>query len=196
VTTSSYRPLWGPNLVVPDASNFEGILTWSSGTQASAIALSNGTTDPSKDGTHSLKITKGATTTGALAVNGTTDIPISASLDYVLAFGFYTAKPSVTINVNIDWYTSGQVFISSTVTSTQTMVQGSGSPLDNQFWSQYGAVTVTTPATTAFARLNVQHVSGLVSTDIVFIDTVIFARLLEPVYALPVQQTVNRAATR
>jgi hypothetical protein len=187
--------MFGPNVVVgPD---FESGSTWSVGSQASAAVASNGTTDAASNGTHSLKVTKNATSSGALAVNGSTDVPVTASVPYVMTLQFYTVKASVTYNVNIDWYTSGQVYISSTLTATATAVQGVNTPpYDNSFWSTYPAQTVTPPATSAFARLNVQMVAGLTTGDIVFIDNVFVGRLLVPRGQLVMPQSVSRAAIR
>ncbi|MCX4912820.1 hypothetical protein [Streptomyces sp. NBC_00687] len=182
-----------------DGSDFEAASTWSVGNQASAAVQSNGTTDPASSGAFSLKVTKNANTPGALAVNGNTDIPVVASIPYVVTFQFYTLKASVTYNVNIDWYAggTGTTYVSSTVTGTATAVQGVNTPpYDNRFWSAYPAQTVTPPATTTFARLNVQMVSGLTTGDIVFIDNVFVGRLLVPAGRLVMPQAVNRASTR
>lgn len=192
----SYSPLWGPNVIAASAANMEASSSWVTGTQASAIARSNGTTDPACDGSFSVKITKGATNTGALCVNGTTDIPAAANTLYVVSCAFYTSKASVTFNLNLEQYTAAQAFISGTTTPTATAVQGSGSPLDNQFWTIYPPFTITTSGTTAFFRINPQMVSGLTTGDIVFMDSFFIGRLLEPVYSLPVLQAVNCAATR
>lgn len=192
----SDRSQWGPNIVLDDAAYMEGALQWSAGTQASAVALSNGTTDPASSGTHSLKITKAAGNTGALCVNANTQIPAVASTAYVMTFAFYTDQAGVTFNVNLEYYTSAQAFVSSVVTPTVSAVQGSGSPLDNQFWTQYPAYSFTTPATTAFLRLNIQRVAGLTTGNIVFLDNVFVGRLLVPQGQLVMPQSVNRAATR
>lgn len=160
--------LWGPNLVTADASNFEGALTWSSGGQSSAIAIS---TTTANDGTHSLRCTRG-TGTGALAVNGTTDIPVAANTLYYVAGAFFTNGTGLTVNLNVEWYTSGQVFINSTTTATISVPQNT--------WTPYPAVPVTTGATSAFLRINPQRVAGLVTGDFVYLDSWSVAQLLRP----------------
>lgn len=194
----SDRSLWGPNAVLDNAAYFEagGTIPWTAGTQASAVAYSNGTTDPANSGTTSMKITKGASNTGALCVNSNTAVPVTASTAYVLTFGFYTAAAGVTFNVNLEYYSAAQAFLNSVMTTTASAVQGSGSPLDNQFWTQYPPYSFTTPASTAFLRLNIQRVSGLTTGDVVFVDNVFVGRLLVPKGQLVMPQAMNRAATR
>lgn len=165
-------PLWGPNLVVADAANFEGALTWSAGGQSSAVALS---TTTANDGTHSLRCTRG-TGTGALAVNGTTDIPVGVSTYYVAGYVF-TNGTGLTLNLNVEWYTSGQVFVNSVTTATISVPQN--------VWTPYPAVPVTTTATAAFMRINPQRVAGLATGDFVYFDTWSVAQLLLPAVSLP-----------
>lgn len=176
-------PLWGPNLVVPDGANFEGALTWSAGGQSSAVALS---TTTANDGTHSLRCTRGAGT-GALAVNGTTDIPVIASTAYYVAGWVFTNGTGLTLNLNVEWYTSGQVFVSSATTATITVPQNT--------WTPYPAALFTTTATGVFVRINPQRVAGLTTGDFVYLDTWSVARLLAVATGpLSVPQAVNRAA--
>lgn len=156
-------PLWGANVVTAAASDMEGSLVWSAGTQASAVALSNGTTDPALSPTHSLKITQSATTTGAICVNGTTEIPVTPLLYYVSAW-FLAADAGVSINMNVEWYTSGQVFVNSTITPTVALTQN--------VWTPYPAAPVTVGATGAFMRINPQITAGQVSTHLIWMDVV------------------------
>lgn len=195
---NSDRSLWGANAVLDDAAYFEsgGTIPWSAGSQASAVAYSNGTTDPADSGTTSMKITKAAGNTGALCVNAQDAIPVSASTAYGLTFGLYTSAAGVTFNVNLEYYSAAQAFVNSVVTTTASAIQGSGSPLDNQYWTQYPLYSFTTPATTAFLRLNVQRVAGLATGNFVFIDNVFVGRLLVPAGRLVMPQAVNRASTR
>ncbi len=155
-------PLWGANVMTAASSDMEGSLVWSAGTQASAVALSNGTTDPANSGTHSLKITLGATTTGAMCVNGTTEIPVTPLLYYVSAW-FQTPDAGVSVNMNVEWYTSGQVFVNSTTTPTVALTQN--------VWTPYPAAAVTVGATGAFMRINPQITAGQVSTHLMWMDT-------------------------
>lgn len=166
-------PLWGPNLVVPDGANFEGALTWSAGGQSSAIALS---TTTANDGTHSLRCTRG-TGTGALAVNGTTDIPVAATTAYYVAGYVFTNGTGLTLNLNVEWYTSGQAFINSALTPTISVPQNT--------WTPIPASLITTGATAAFLRINPQRVAGLATGDFVYFDTWFVARLLAPAVSLP-----------
>lgn len=193
----SDRSLWGSNVVLDNAAYFElgGTIPWSAGSQASAVAYSNGTTDPASSGTTSMKITKAAGNTGALCVNAQDAVPVVASTAYVLTFGLYTSAASVTFNVNLEYYTAAQAFVNSVVTTTASAVQGSGSPLDNQFWTPYPAYSFTTPATTAFLRLNVQRVAGLATGNFVFVDNVFVGRLLVPKGQLVMPQSLNRASS-
>jgi hypothetical protein len=156
------NPLWGANVMTAASSDMEGALVWSAGTQASAVALSNGTTDPANSGTHSLKITLGATTTGAMCVNGTTEIPVTPLLYYVSAW-FQTPDTGVSVNLNVEWYTSAQVFINSVLTPTIALTQN--------VWTRYPASAVTVGATGAFMRINPQITAGQVSTHLMWLDS-------------------------
>lgn len=192
----SDRSLWGANIVLDNAAYFEsgGVIPWSIGSQSSALAYSNGTTDPANSGTTSMKVTKAASNAGALCVNAVDAIPAAASTAYVLTLALYTAAAGVTFNVNLEYYTAAQGFVNSVVTTTASAIQGSGSPLDNQYWTQYPPYSFTTPATTAFLRLNVQRVTGLTTGDFVFIDNVFVGRLLVPKGQLVMPQAMNRAS--
>lgn len=193
--------LWGPNLISNiDAADFEaGIGSWGVGAQSSAVAQSNGTTDPASGGTHSLKITKNATAGGALCVNGATIIPVVGSTLYYCTFEFYTVKPSVVFNINWEFYGGGTglTFLSITQTANCTAVQGANTPpYDNSKWTRYPPVSLTSDATATFTRLNIQMVSGLTTGDLVWIDNVYVGRRLVHTGAPSVNQTMNRAATR
>lgn len=155
-------PLWGANVMTAASSDMEGSLVWSAGTQASAVALSNGTTDPANGPTHSLKITFGATTTGAMCVNGTTEIPVTP-LTYFVSASFLPADAGVSVNLNVEWYTSAQVFINSVLTPTVALTQN--------VWNAYPAAAVTVGATGAFMRINPQCTAGQVSTHLMWMDT-------------------------
>lgn len=192
--------LWGPNVITPvDASDFEaGIGSWGIGAQASAVAQSNGTTDPASGGTRSLKITKNATAGGALCVNGATNIPVSASTLYYCTFDFYTVKSGVTININWEFYSGagGLTFLSGTNTATVTAVQGVNTPpYDNSKWTKYPAVSLTSDATATFTRLNIQS-TGLTTGDLVWLDNVYVGRRLVHTGGPSAPQSMNRAATR
>lgn len=189
---------WGPNVINVDTSEMEGALNWSLDAQASAIAQSNGTTDPKNSGTKSLKITKAASNTGAFCVNNQTDIPVSASTTYGFTFWVYTASAGVTINVNFEQYTSGQVFISGTTMPTISVRQGVNTPpYDNQFWTPYPLQIFTTSGTTAFCRINPQRVAGLATGDLIWFDSFFLARPLIPAGGpVAVNQGVSRAAIR
>lgn len=190
--------LWGPNVITPvDASDFEASIgSWGVGAQSSAVAQSNGTTDPASGGTRSLKITKNATAGGALCVNGATNIPVVGSTLYYCTFEFYTVKSGVTININWEFYDASQVFKSGTVTATITAVQGTNTPpYDNSKWTRYPPVSLTSDATAAFARLNIQS-TGLTTGDLVWIDNVYVGRRLVHTGGPSVNQSMNRAATR
>lgn len=193
--------LWGPNVVTPtDAVDFEaGIGSWGAGAQASAVAQSNGTSDPASGGTRSLKITKNATTGGALCVNGATNIPVSASTLYYCTFEFYTVKANVVFNINWEFYSGagGLGFLSNTMTANCTAVQGTNAPpYDNSKWTRYPPVALTSDATATFARLNIQMISGLTTGDLVWIDNVYVGRRLVHTGGPSVNQSMNRAATR
>lgn len=160
--------LWGPNVVTADAADNEGALVWSAGGQSSAIALS---TTTANSGIQSVRCTRNAGT-GALAVNGTTEVPVAASTLYYITGAFFTNGTGLTVNLNVEWYTSGQVFISSTTTATISIPQNT--------WTPYPAVPVTTGATAAFLRINPQRVAGLTTGDFVYLDTWYVGRLLRP----------------
>lgn len=195
---SGVPALWGPNVLTPvDAQDFEASLgSWGVGGQASAVAQSNGTTDPFSGGTKSMKITKNATVGGALVVNGSTVIPVAASTQYYCSFDFYTVKASVVININWEFYTAAQGFLSGTVTASVTAVQGTNTPpYDNSKWTKYPAVALTSDATAAFARLNIQS-TGLSNGDLVWIDNVYVGRRLVHTGGPTMIQSTNRAATR
>lgn len=199
----SDRSLWGPNVVLTDDATFEaGPGGWSVAGQASAVAQSNGTTDPACSGTRSLKITKNATGAGggnALVVNGVTAIPVTASAVYGFELAFWTSKASVTVNVVFEWYTSGQGFISDVTMPTITCVRAqtvAAPPTDNANWTRYPLQIITSPATAAFGRVNLLMVSGLVNGDLVFMDNVFVARPLVSRAQLGISQALNRAATR
>lgn len=151
--------LWGPNVMSADSADMEGALVWSAGGQSSAVALS---TTTANDGVQSLRCTRGAGT-GALAVNGTTEIPVAANTAYYVSGAFFTNGTGLTVNLNVEWYTSGQAFINSTVTATISVPQNA--------WTPYPAVTFTTGATSAFLRINPQRVAGLTTGDFVYLDT-------------------------
>lgn len=190
---------WGPNVVTPsDAIDFEaGVGSWAAGAQASAVAQSNGTTDPASGGTHSLKITKNATASGALCVNGVTNIPVAGSTLYYCTFDFYTVKASVVFNINWEFYSGagGTTFLSNTNTANCTAVQGVNTPpYDNSKWTKYPAVSLTSDATATFTRLNIQMVSGLTTGDLVWIDNIYVGRRLIPPGSIGISQAVNRAA--
>lgn len=158
---------------------------WTAGDQASAVIQS---TDQAHEGTHTLKATRSATSPGTYtAVCGTTDFPVVASTDYVLDYWVWASVGSAIFKIDIDWYTSGQVFIS---TSTGTQFTGA-----NSDWTHCGPVTVTSAATAAFARPAFVNVSGLATGDTVYLDEAqIFRRIWK--HQLPVFQTPARAAVR
>lgn len=188
---------WGANVINVDTSEMEAALNWSAGSQASAVAQSNGTTDPKNSGTKSLKVTKAAGNTGALCVNNSTDIPVAASTTYGFTFWVYTTSASVTINMNFEQYTSGQGFISGTTMPTISVIQGVNTPpYDNQFWTMYPVQTITTAGTTAFVRLNPQRVAGLATGDLIWFDSWFLARPLIFGDGLVMSQGVSRAAIR
>lgn len=174
--------LWGPNVMSADSSNMEGALVWSAGGQSSAVALS---TTTANDGIQSLRCTRNAGT-GALAVNGTTEIPVAASTTYFVAGAFFTNGTGLTVNLNVEWYTAAQAFINSTTTATVTIPQNA--------WTQYPAVTFTTGASSAFLRINPQRVAGLTTGDFVYLDTFFVARYLSGPAPVSVNQAPMRAS--
>ncbi len=189
---------WGANVIAVDTAESEGSLGWSAGSQASAVAQSNGTTDPANSGTKSLKVTKAAGNTGALCVNNSTDIPVVASTTYGFTFWVYTTIASVTINVNFEQYTSGQAFISGTTMPTISVVQGVNTPpYDNQFWTPYPLQIITMAGTAAFVRINPQRVAGLATGNFIWFDSFFLARPLIPAGGpVAVNQGISRAALR
>jgi hypothetical protein len=181
---------WAANVINADTANMDGaVLNWSAGSQSSAVALSNGTTDPRSTGTVSLKCTKAAGNTGALCVNNNTDVPVAASTTYDFTFWVQTASASVTINVNFEQYTSGQAFISGTTMPTISV------PANTP--TQYPTQRITMSGTAAFVRINPQRVAGLATGDTIFFDAFFLGRPIVPSGGpVFVPQGVSRACIR
>lgn len=156
--------LWASNAVVQAAYDNESTLEWSVGTQSSAVALS--TTVGGDNGTQAVRFTYSGTT-GALGVNNNTDIPVLASTTYHVTWACYVTVTAVSVAIDIDWYTSAQVYISTTSTSAQSLTANVWNPIRDQ--------AVATPATTAFARANVKRTAGLTAGNFVYIDSMAFA---------------------
>lgn len=167
-------------------SGFEsGIGNWSTGTQASAAVQS---TDQAHEGTNSLKITRSATSPGNyLVVPGSTDAPVVASVDYVLDYWLYTTIAAGSFRIDTDWYTSGQVYIS---TATGSSVSTASSA-----WTHAGPFTITSASTAAFARPALIHISGMTTGDVVYLDQVFLGRRIWAT-TLQLPQTTNRASGR
>lgn len=177
-------PLWAANVMSAASADNEGTLAWAAGAQSSAVANSATTAN---SGTQSMRCTYNGTTTGALCVNNTTEIPVAASTTYYVAGWVFTNGTGLTFNINVEWYTSAQVFINSVVTATVTVPQN--------VWTPYPAVSFTTGASSAFLRLNPQRTAGLTTGDFVYIDTFSVARLLMPAVPLAFDfGACNRAA--
>lgn len=172
--------LRGPNVMSADSANMEGALVWSAGGQSSAVALS---TTTANDGIQSLRCTRG-TGTGALAVNGTTEIPVAASTAYYVAGAVFTNGTGLTLNLNVEWYTAAQAFINSVLTPTISVPQN--------IWTPYPASLITTGASSAFLRINPQRVAGLTTGNFVYLDTFSVARYL----LAPAPTAVNQAPMR
>lgn len=178
--------LWEANVVQADTADMEGgLLNWSAGSQASAVALS--TTVGGNTGATAARVTYSGTTTGALVVNNSTDVPVAASTAYGAAFAAYVTVAGVSLAIDIDWYTSGQGYISTTSTTPTALTAGLWNPLPVQ--------VVTTPATTAFARLNVRRTAGLTAGNFVYLDTFFVGRFLRAPLPTAVLQAPMRAAT-
>lgn len=179
--------LWGANVASGDAIDFEaGVSGWAAGTQATSVASS---TDQAHRGTHSLKITKNATASGYLAVTAS-DFPVAASTAYYLTSWFFTAQASAILKFDFDYYTSGNVYISSLAAAVPN------TSLVANTWTPLIGGPFTTPATTAFIRPIPVMISGLSNTNTVYMDDLFMARLLVPAGGQSVNQSVNRAATR
>lgn len=177
-------PLWGANVMSAASADNEGTLAWSAGGQSSAVANS---TTTANSGTQSVRCTRG-TGTGALCVNNNTEIPVAANTAYYVAGWVFTNGTGLTLNLNVEWYTSAQAFINSTLTPTISVPQNT--------WTPYDAAAFTTGASSAFLRINPQRVAGLATGDFVYFDTFSVARLLG--YAnvpTPNLNAVRRAAT-
>jgi len=157
--------LWNPNVVAQSTYDNESTLNWSTGTQSSAVALS--TTVGGDNGTQAVRFTYSGTTTGALGVNNNTDIPVVASTTYHVTWAAYVTVASVSVAIDIDWYTSGQVFISTSTTSAQSLTAN--------IWNFIRDQAVTTPATAAFARCNVKRTAGLTTGNFVYVDSLALA---------------------
>lgn len=177
-------PLWGANVMSAASADNEGTLAWSAGAQSSAVANSATTAN---SGTQSVRCTYNGTTSGALCVNNSTEIPVAANTQYYVAGWVFTNGTGLSLNLNVEWYTSAQVFINSVVTATITVPQNA--------WTPYPAVAITTGASSAFLRINPQRTAGLVSGNFVYLDTFSVARLLRPGFPDPVDPVaMNRAA--
>lgn len=182
----SDRSVWGANVGTADGSNFTaGIGGWSVGDQASACVQS---TDQAHSETHSLKITRNATSPGTYMIVTSTDFPVAASTTYYFWAWFYTAQSAAVIHFDFDYYTSGQAYISSLApaVANTTLIQND--------WKQLGPITFTTPATTAFVRPIPVHSSGLSNGNTVYMDDLFMGRLLVPKNQLVMPQAVSRAA--
>lgn len=179
------QPLWGANVMSAASAENEGTLAWSAGAQSSAVANSATTAN---NGTQSVRCTYNGTTTGALCVNNTTEIPVVANTTYYVAGWVFTNGTGLSLNLNVEWYTSAQAFINSTVTATISVPQNT--------WTPYPAVAVTTGASAAWLRINPQRTAGLASGNFVYFDTFSVAQLLRPAVSGMVAdfQSCNRAA--
>lgn len=167
-------------------TNFEsGVGSWSTGTQASAVVQS---TDQAHEGTNSLKITRSATSPGDyLVVCGSTDYPVAASTAYILDYWIYSTAAAAVLRIDTDWYTTGQVYISTTTGTNVTCTQNA--------WTHAGPFTITSPATTAFARPALTSASGTTTGDLIYLDEAYLYRRLWR-HQLPMLQNINRAAGR
>lgn len=181
---------WGANVGTADGTTFEaGIGGWGVGTQVSAVAQSNGTTDPAHSGTFSLKMSINTSAAGYLAVTSS-DFPVAASTTYYFQGWMYTAAASMVIRFDFDFYTSGNAYISSLSPAVPNFTLASSS------WTKFGPVSFTTPATTAFVRPIPVAVSGFANGNTVFMDDLFMGRLLVPPDGMAVNQTVMRASLR
>lgn len=175
--------LWGPNVVTAAAADNEGALVWGAGGQSSAVAAS---TTVANSGAQSVRCTFNGVASGGLCVNNNTEIPAAASTEYVVTYAAYTTVSSVTIHTILEYYTSGQAFISD-LTSANVALTPS-------VWNPLPPMVVTTPATTAFIRLNPERVSGMASGDFIYFDTFFVGRRLLGPASTAVRQAPMRAA--
>lgn len=181
----AFQPIrWNANVVVASTYDNESTLNWSVGTQASAVALS--TTVGGDNGTQAVRFTYSGTTTGALGVNNSTDIPVVAGTVYHVTWAAYVTVAAVSVAIDIDWYTAAQVFISTSSTSAQSLTANVWNPIRDQ--------SATTPATAAFARANVRRTAGLTTGNFVYIDSMAFAtRFANPSPAVVCSQPMRSA---
>lgn len=175
--------LWGPNVVTAAAADNEGTLAWGAGGQSSAVAAS---TTVANTGAQSVRCTFNGAASGGLMVNNNTEIPAAASTSYVVVYAAYTTVSSVTLHTVLEFYTSGQAFISDNVSADVALTPNVWNPLPPQ--------VVTTPATTAFIRLNPERASGMASGDFIYFDTFFVGRLLLGPAPTAVRQAPMRAA--
>lgn len=138
---------------------------------SSAIVQSNGTSEPSHDGTHSIKCTKSATAApGAMCgLTATVDIPTTvAATQYTFQFLVFTATASCSFYTFVDWYqTNNTTFVSSS--------DGVGSPTSatQNAWTTVKQL-VTAPALGTKARIYLMLNAGLATGGTAFFDEVFF----------------------
>jgi len=182
---------WGANVGTADGTTFEaGIGGWGVGTQTSAVAQSNGTTDPAYSGTKSLKMSINTNAAGYLAVTSS-DFPVAASTTYYFQGWLYTTASSMVVKFDFDYYQSnGTTYISSLAAAVPN------TSLVASTWTKFGPVSFTTPALTGFVRPIPVAVSGFANGNTRDMDDLFMGRLLIPSDGLAVNQTVMRASLR
>lgn len=161
---------------------------WSSfGSRSTSIAQDSG---QAYDGTFSVKCVRNATAGdgGMCGLATSTDYgTVTAGLNYTATCWVYCSV-SAAFYWNIDWYTSGTVYISTTSGTSQTIPANT--------WTMLGiSGTHLAPATAAKVSPFINNLSGMANGDIVYFDLMYVGIPQPPVRSISVaQQSINRSS--
>jgi hypothetical protein len=173
------------NLLNDDQQSIETSISQWAGDHGSSSSTVRSTAQ-FNDGVAAIAATYNGTTNNSLA--GIVSSAPAVVVGTAYTFTYWVRSPrAVNFQILIEWYTSGNVFISGAagVGTTAAVVNT---------WTQVGVGTTNVaPATAATARIYLMCTTGLTSGDVIYMDTIFFG---VPVVAPPLGSNVHTTAIR